>query len=67
MFPNILIELKNRKCTQRELAKFVGISYSSMNGKMNGRADFTLSEMRRIQEALGSCSLDYLFLQYNPK
>lgn len=67
MFPNILIELKAHKYSQIGLAKFIGISRASMNNKMNGRSDFTLSEMRRIQDAFPGCSLDYLFLRYNPK
>ena len=35
MFPNILIELKKRRYSQQGLAKYIGISRSSMQNKMN--------------------------------
>lgn len=49
MFPNILIELKKRRYSQQGLAKYIGISRSSMQNKMNGQRPFTLPEMRAIQ------------------
>lgn len=58
MFPNILIELKKRRYSQQGLAKYIGISRSSMQNKMNGQRPFTLPEMRAIQQALDGCTLD---------
>lgn len=56
MFPNILIELKKRRYSQQGLAKYIGISRSSMQNKMNGQRPFTLPEMRAIQQALDGCT-----------
>ena len=44
MFPNILIELKKRRYSQQGLAKYIGISRSSMQNKMNGQRPFTLTD-----------------------
>ena len=63
-FPNLMIELKRNHYSQTGLAKYIGISDSSMNNKLRGKTQFTLQEMRAIQSAFPECSLDYLFTEY---
>ncbi len=67
MFPNLLIELKVNRYSQKGLAAFIGISERSLSKKLNGQNDFSLSEMRKIQEAFPNCTLDYLFMKYGQK
>lgn len=67
IFPNLMIELKRNHYSQQGLAKYIGISNSSMQNKLRGRTQFTLREMRAIQEVFQNCSLDYLFTEYGEK
>lgn len=64
MFPNLIVELRRKKYSQRGLAKYIGISESSMKNKMNGKTQFTLAEMRAIQSVIKTCSIDWLFAEY---
>lgn len=64
IFPNLLIELKRNKYSQQGLARYIGISDSSMQNKLSGKTQFTLNEMRAIQSVFKNCSLDYLFTEY---
>lgn len=61
MFCNLLIELKRRKLTQKEVAKAIGISEQAMYKKMVGKTEFTLAEMEKIRSRMPECTLDYLF------
>lgn len=67
MFPNLMVEMKLKHYSQRGLAKYVDMSEKSMSKKMNGRTEFTLREMRRIQTVFPNCSIDYLFVKYGEK
>lgn len=67
IFPNLLIELKRNKYSQQGLARYIGISDSSMQNKLSGKTQFTLNEMRAIQSVFENCSLDYLFTEYGQK
>lgn len=67
MFPNLLIELKRHKYSQKGLAVYIGISERAMSSKMNDKMEFTLAEMEKIQSAFPECSLDYLFTRYGQK
>lgn len=67
MFPNLLVELKQKHYSQRGLADYIGISESSMENKLRGRTQFTLREMRAIQAVFKNCSLDYLFTEFEEK
>lgn len=67
MFPNLTIELKRNHYSQQGLAKYIGISNTSMQNKLRGKTQFTLREMRAIQRVFQNCSLDYLFTEYEEK
>lgn len=67
MFPNLIVELRRKKYSQGGLAKYIGISESSMQNKMNGKTQFTLAEMRAIQSVFENCSLDWLFTECEQK
>ncbi len=64
MFPNIYREMAARdRMTIKQLASHVGISATSMSNKLNGRTQFNLSEMSKIQALFRNYTLDELFKQ----
>ena len=67
MFPNLLIELKRHRYSQKGLARYVGISERAISKKLNEQTEFTLAEMEKIRGAFPDCSLDYLFTRYQQK
>jgi transcriptional regulator with XRE-family HTH domain len=67
IFPNLLIELKKKRISQKGLAKHIGITESSMQNKLHGKTQFSLKEMRAIQAVFKEYSLDYLFTEYRKK
>ncbi len=67
IFPNLMIELKRNHYSQQGLARYIGISPSSMQNKLKGRTQFTLQEMLAIQSVFHNCSLDYLFTEFQEK
>lgn len=48
MHPNLELEMFKRKITNRDLARELHISESTMRNKRKGRADLTLTEVERI-------------------
>lgn len=59
LYPNIRAEMGRNNLTIKMLAKEIGISSNSVSLKLNGKRDFTLSEVERMADLFG-CSLDYL-------
>ncbi len=49
--------MATNKVTQRELAKLLGVSYQTINKKVNGKEDFTMPQARAIIKHYG-CSAD---------
>ena len=67
IFPNLLIEMRRNRYSQKGLAEYIGMAAETMSRKLNGRSDFTLSEMQKIQSVFPDCTLDYLFRTYGVK
>lgn len=59
LYPNIKAEMGRHGLTIKELATNLGLSTNSVSFKLNGKREFTLSEIERIACLFG-CSLDYL-------
>lgn len=59
MYPNIKAEMGRHDLTIKELATNLSLSTNSVSFKLNGKREFTLSEIERIARLFG-CSLDYL-------
>ena len=59
LYPNIKAEMGRNNLTIKKLAAKIGISPNSLSFKLNGKREFTLSEMEAIANIL-DCSLDYL-------
>lgn len=61
MFVNLEKEMVGRNhMTRKDLAIALGLSEKTISNKMNGKTDFTYSEMVKIRSLLGK-SLDELF------
>lgn len=64
MFCNIKAELARNGWTLRVLSENTQIQYDSLRNKMNGRTEFTRSEMLKVKHALSpSSTLDVLFAE----
>ncbi|MEY8229967.1 helix-turn-helix transcriptional regulator [Blautia coccoides] len=59
IYPNIRAEMGRHDLTIKELAVKLGLSSNSVSFKLNGKREFTLSEIEHIANMFG-CSLDYL-------
>lgn len=59
-FPNLEAELKRQGYTQEAYAKKIGLTPSSISYRMNGKVDFSLSEMIATSDLLKK-KMDYLF------
>lgn len=61
MYPNLAAELKRKEKKQEDIAKLLSIRLATVNGKMNGKSEFKISEFKTIKKQwFPNCSLDYL-------
>lgn len=67
MYPNLIVELKARNITQKEMAERIGISETSFCRKMRGCKDFRLKEALLISRELNPCTVEYLFAEKTEK
>lgn len=61
MFSNLNAELARRNITAKELAEVLKVSRKTVDNKLSGRSEFTLSEILAIAELLPGNSITYLF------
>ena len=62
MYPNIYKEMAaHDRMTIKQLAAKLGISPNSLSNKLNGRSDFKLGEMSKMQNLFSGYTLDELF------
>lgn len=57
---NILQAIKRRKTSKNAVARAAGIPGTTFDRKINGKNDFTLSELGAVAEALGLTLADIL-------
>lgn len=48
MHKRLKVLMFERDITQRQLADIIGINISTLNGKISGKREFTLSEINKI-------------------
>ena len=72
MFRNLNAEMTRRGLTRRVMADKMNMAPNTLTRKLNGRADFTLTEVYKIRDILDEISpldkdmnLDELFEQSN--
>lgn len=62
MFPNLQAEIVRNGFVKRSIAESIGVSPRSLTNKLNGRTEFTRSEMITIREEyFPNASANYLF------
>lgn len=59
VYRNIKAEMSRNNITIKKLANMLNVSPNSIGFKINGKREFTLSEIESIANIFG-CSLDYL-------
>jgi putative transcriptional regulator len=52
-YPKLKGYLKEKGINQAVAASVIGIKLNAFNNKLNGRSDFTMSEVRKLCEYLG--------------
>lgn len=62
-YSRLLGKMKEKGFTQATLAKFIGISDTTLNSKLNNSSEFRQTEMRKILLALGESldKIEYFF------
>ena len=66
MLANLAVEMKMKKITQTQIARVLGVTNNSVWLKINGKTDFTASEMFKIQDTFfPDKDLRYLFEKKN--
>ena len=59
---NLEAEMKRKKISRLDIAKFLGVSYRTIHSRFNGDAQWEYSECVRIRDTFfPECSLEYLF------
>ena len=68
MFVTLYKELAGKNRTSvKQFAEDIGIAEASMRNKLSGKTEFTLREMRKIQQFFGgNLTLDELFADTPP-
>jgi hypothetical protein len=62
MFPNLRAEMARKNIKAINLAKILNISYDSVINKLNGKTDFTRTEIFKIKDScFPNLGLEYLF------
>ena len=49
-YPNLILEIKRRGETQDDLSKLLGITRTTFNFKLQGKSEWTISEIEKICE-----------------
>ena len=66
MFPNIYREMATHgRMSIEQLSKQIDMKPRTMSNKLNGRTQFNLDEMLKIQEVFDGIPLDELFVKEN--
>ena len=61
MYGNLRKELYMRSITMKDLAEHLGISTRTLQNKMNGKTDWTLTEALEVLNIIPGLTLEYLF------
>lgn len=59
-YPNLVTEMKKRNETRYDLANLLGITYSGMSYKLQGKRTLTIQDIRKLCNHYGK-SFEYLF------
>lgn len=64
MFDNKLLRAELLLCgiSRKNLAEMLGIAKSTLSKKINGKSEWTLTELQKIGNIIGKNKLDQIFL-----
>lgn len=60
MFPNLRAEAARANLTYTNLGKLLGVADKTIQNKMLGKSEFSLSEAQKLSKYF-KCGIDYLF------
>lgn len=63
MFENLRRELKNKNISMVTFAKILGCTEKSVQNKLNGITEFTLSEVKMILDIFPQFKMSYIFAE----
>ena len=61
MFRNLSAELVRHGIKVKDLAEYIGVSPKTASNKLNGKSEFTLSEINKISSLFPTMEVAYLF------
>lgn len=61
MYPNLIVEMKRAKISQKRLSRLCGITPQTMSRKLSGNAKITTKEAMVIHSLFPKYSYEYLF------
>lgn len=61
MFSNLNAEIARYNVKNADIAKLLGVSTKTVSNKLDGRTEFTLSEVKKIASIFPNVSISYLF------
>lgn len=61
----LLYKIRSKGYTQNDFAKLIGMSATSLSYKMNGKVDFSLTEIQQIGKVLQLNSDDITIIFFN--
>lgn len=66
MYQNILAEMARNNMTREEVANKLNLSVPALRGKLIGKVDFKISEIKKLLSLFGKeLTFEYLFQQSN--
>ena len=60
MYYNLFAELKRHEWTQTDLAKFLGMTLSNVNLKLNGKQGWSIKQIKKMCKEFNT-TFEYLF------
>ena len=63
MFANLRIALQRKNIAIEAYARYLGVTAKTVNNKMSGETEFTLSEVQATMKLLPEYNIDFLFAQ----
>lgn len=63
MFNNLNAEIARYSLKTADLAKLLGVSLKTVTNKLDGKTEFTLSEIKKIASLFPNVSITYLFAE----
>ena len=64
MYNNLRKALREKRITNKQYADLLGVTEKSVDNKLSGRTEFTLSEVQKTRALFSEYTLDFLFAEF---